>query len=197
MEVDEIGLFSVASSRWGNAFASIMSHHCKKTLNSNPEETIAIDLTASVGGVTLPLAKSFMKVIAIEIDEHRAKLCHRNMQNNNFAEKVEIINDDSIETIPKIAKDILGKHPKVVVVDPPWGGKYYKHESNEIKMGIWSMLDVVNRMSKYLSPTIIGIRMPVSFDADLFFELLHDDDVNFVRLEVKKAGPQLFLTFSV
>ena len=197
MEVDETGLFSVASSKWGNAFASIMSSHCRKVLDKEPNESIAIDLTASVGGVTLPLAKIFWKVIAVEIDEHRAILCRKNMQNFGVMDRVKIVNDDSVEIIPKIARDFVIGQSKVVIIDPPWGGMHYKHEQKEIMMGQWSMLQVVSRVSEYLTPTIIGLRMPLSYDVETFFQSLISANVTFNKLEVKKAGPQLFMVLSV
>ena len=50
-------------------------------LKENVRDTIAIDLTASVGGVTLGLSrKKFVKVAAIEIDENRAEMCRQNMK---------------------------------------------------------------------------------------------------------------------
>ncbi len=192
MEVDETGLFSVASSKWGNAFASFMANHCKSSLSSEVEETIAIDLTASVGGVTLPLAKIFKKVIAIEIDENRAALCHRNMVKFGVAERVQILNRDSVEVLPIIAKGI--SCPKVVIIDPPWGGKYYKQDKEkEIMMGEWSMIEVIKRISDHLCPCVTGLRMPVSFNYTVFFQSLKDFGVAFDILEVKKAGPQLFV----
>lgn len=118
MEVDETGLFSVASSKWGKAFASLMAHHCRTTLHVNAAEAIAIDLTASVGGVTLPLAKTFMNVIACEIDKDRSMLCSRNMINHAVEDKVEVINQDSVEYIPIIAQKCSGQK-KVVIIDPP------------------------------------------------------------------------------
>lgn len=134
MEVDETGLFSVASSKWGNAFASMMVSHCRSILSKDALETTAIDFTASIGGFVLPLAKMFSQVIAVEIDEHRAELCRRNMQTYGVAEKVEIRNKDSIEWIPDLAREVRG--PKVVVIDPPWGGMHYKSEKEKpIMMG--------------------------------------------------------------
>ena len=37
MEVDETGLFSVTSSKWGNAFATFMTKHCRSMLSTEPE----------------------------------------------------------------------------------------------------------------------------------------------------------------
>jgi 16S rRNA G966 N2-methylase RsmD len=197
MEVDETGLFSVASSKWGKTFASLMSYHCHNTLCHEPRETIAIDLTASVGGFTLPLSKAFLRVIAVEIDDHRAMLCRKNMENQGVSEKVDVLNQDSVETIPMIATELVKDEPKIVIVDPPWGGNYYKHEKKEITMGKWTMTEVIKQISDFLSPTITGIRMPVTFEVEKFYEALRDANVTFTSLQVKKAGPQLFIILSL
>jgi len=196
MLVDETGLFSVASSKWGTAFSSIMAYHCCKHLSTEPVETVAVDLTASVGGCTLPLAKTFKKVVAVEIDQHRANLCRQNMENFDVSEKVDILNNDSVKIIPDIARNIKNQ-PRIIVLDPPWGGKYYKQEKREILMGSWSMDKVLKRIAEYLSPTIVGLRMPVTFDVDMFNESLKNVHIDFKVLEVKKAGPQLFITLLI
>jgi hypothetical protein len=117
MEVDETGLFSVTSSKWGNAFASLMANQCRSMLSAEPENTIAIDLTASVGGISLPLCRTFKRVIAIEIDSNRADLCRRNMQKHAVSGQVDVRNEDSMEVIPDLSSEI-GCYPKVVAVDP-------------------------------------------------------------------------------
>jgi tRNA/tmRNA/rRNA uracil-C5-methylase (TrmA/RlmC/RlmD family) len=76
MIVDETGLFSVASSKSGNAFATLMANISVSVLSQNISETIAIDLTASVGGVTFSLSRKVQEVVAIEIDPLRAELCN-------------------------------------------------------------------------------------------------------------------------
>lgn len=64
-------------------------------------------------------------------------------------------------------------------------------------MGQYSMIQIVKKISDYLSPTVIGIRMPVLFNNEEFFKLLEDDGVFVHASEVRKAGPQLFIIFSV
>ncbi len=117
MQVDETGLFSVTSSKWGNAFVSMMAHQCRSMLSKEPGTVVAIDLTASVGGITLPLAKTFERVIAIEIDSHRAELCHCNMVEYGVSHNVNIRNEDSVEIISDVGEE-LGQYPRVVVIDP-------------------------------------------------------------------------------
>ena len=64
MAVDDTGLFSVASSKWGTAMANAMAQACSSSaLKLDAHEVTVIDLTASVGGHSLALAKtSFSKV---------------------------------------------------------------------------------------------------------------------------------------
>jgi len=117
MEVDETGMFSVTASRWGKLFASMMASHCRSVLESEPNDAICIDLTASVGGMVLPMTKQFEHVIAVEIDAHRAELCRRNMENHEVSERVEVLNQDSVEFLPELAKQV-GTCPRVVLIDP-------------------------------------------------------------------------------
>ena len=117
MEVDETGMFSVTAGRWGKLFASMVASHCRSVLESEPDEAICIDLTASVGGMALPMAKQFKRVIAVEIDAHRAELCRRNMENHEVSERVEVFNQDSVEYLPELAKQV-GTCPRVVLIDP-------------------------------------------------------------------------------
>ena len=64
----------------------------------------AIDMTASIGGMTLGLAKTrqFDKIIAIELDEGRSKACQENMKKHGMANIVEVWNDDSVAALSKI-----------------------------------------------------------------------------------------------
>jgi predicted RNA methylase len=196
MLVDETGLFSVASSKWSNALSSIMANACSSVLSVAPSETIAIDLTASVGGITLSLSKRFQKVLAIEIDHHRANLCNQNMKNHNRG-NVIVRCEDSVNAIPSIGNEYQS-HPKVIVVDPPWGGYFYKHEKDcEIKMGEWTMSEVVKRISTHLSPTVIGFRMPTEYDAEGMIREVDKTGTFCDVIEIRKVGPQLFIILSV
>jgi len=77
--------------------------------------------------------------------------------------------EDSVESIPSIGLEYNHERPKVVVVDPPWGGTHYKSEKdNQIMMGPWTTIEVVVRIAKHMSPTVIGFRMPIGFDSDTF-----------------------------
>ena len=58
------------------------------------------------------------------------------------------------------------------------------------------MVDVIEKISQYLSPTIIGFRMPLSYDYKTLLDSLRtssERQIQFEKLEIKKAGPQLFI----
>ena len=74
----------------------------------------------------------------------------------------------------------------MVVIDSPLGGMHYKSEKEKpIMMGKWTMIQAMKRIADNLSPTVIGLRMPVTFDAMNFLELLEATKLSFTSAEVK------------
>lgn len=78
-----------------------------------------------------------------------------------------------------------------------WGGIHYKSEDKPIMMGQWDMVQVMKIISHHLSPTVVGLRMPVCFRKGDFYKSLKDAGVVINNTEVKKVGPQLFIILSV
>ncbi|GKY91634.1 hypothetical protein MPSEU_000135300 [Mayamaea pseudoterrestris] len=187
MDVDETGLFSVASARWSTAMANILASQCRLALGSDAMDTVAVDLTASVGGITIGLAKAFAKVIAIEIDAHRAGLCRTNMLKHGVDKSVEVRNVDAMEEIVNLPSNA------VVVIDPPWGGHNYKREGYLLQMGPWSFEDVLEKLGRTLAPCVCGMRLPVMFRTEELYATLTTKKLPFKVLRSKRMGPQLFL----
>jgi 16S rRNA G966 N2-methylase RsmD/nitroreductase len=191
MQVDETGLFSVASSKWGGAFANLMAWSCTQAFQLDAHKVTAIDLTASVGGITLALAKaSFAKVIAVEIDPHRADLCRKNMLKHGMNRIVDVRTADAMDQIRVLG--ICNKNQSTaVVIDPPWGGIHYKREKKPIYLGRWALEEVVEAVAHHLSPAVVGLRLPVNFPAHDFLETLRLRDLSFETTTIRKVGPQL------
>ena len=198
MAADETGLFSVASSKWGTAMANALAQACSySALKLDAQEVTVIDLTASVGGHSLALAKtSFSNVIAIEIDSHRADLCRANMLKHQVDKKVDVRTADAVELIPELAIE-LGNRQGVIVIDPPWGGVHYKREKKPLRLGPWALEDVVHRVAQHLSPTLVGLRLPVNFVVSEFEFVLRERKLLFDIVNVRKLGPQLFLILAL
>jgi 16S rRNA G966 N2-methylase RsmD len=173
MQVDEVGLFSVTSGRWGTAIANTMSQEAEKFLHRHSRDINAIDLTASIGGLTLALSKRFNKIVAIEIDEQRAALCVQNMRRHG-RENVEVRNVDAMAALD----DFDNIRSVAVFIDPPWGGHEYKRLKKAVTMGQWSLDEVIVKCCRNLAPVVIG--------QGIVFELL----------KRRTLGPQLLLVLA-
>ena len=223
MKVDSEGHFSVTNGKWGMAMANIMVRCCEKVgwttksknVDSESEKITAIDLTASVGGMTLGLAKTrfFRTIIGIEIDRYRAELCRQNMteltSGEYHADAVDIRTMDAMDAIPTLPSR------SCLVIDPPWGGENYKkknavipfEQQQQLRMGPWTLDDILCEIYNSLRPCLVGLRLPVTFVVDDFMERLrlrlggpkngdNSDKPNSVFIEtlaIRKLSVQLFL----
>jgi hypothetical protein len=249
MKVDEVGLYSVTSTKWGRAISNLIIQACQKTnlfedrsISSNNSDKsldhltkslsleeehesksassssysgqslrhtrIVIDLTASVGGMTLELARtnSFDRVLAFEIDEGRAALCKDNMNRHGFCNNkdngvvrsiVEIRNEDSVQQIPFLPRRVC------IVIDPPWGGYDYKQQVRRaqkeggpvLKLGDSPLEDVLALISQHNSPCVVGLRLPVNFIVQNLLDALteKEEDIQFECMTRRKISVQLFV----
>eukprot|EP00956_Cyclotella_meneghiniana_P039080 scaffold165168_cov23-Cyclotella_meneghiniana.AAC.1 len=122
---------------------------------------------------------------------------------------VDIRNEDSIEMLPDLAQELSSSSDKnnwtqqtVVVMDPPWGGMHYKSDerykcNTPIMMGKWTLVEAVKRVYENLTPTILALRMPVTFDANVFLSQLKQGGAIIQSHIVKKVGPQLFVVLTI
>jgi predicted RNA methylase len=187
MKVDQVGLYSVANAKWGNAMANIMVKACQKVGYTN--NVTAIDLTASVGGMTLGLAKTnfFDTVLAVEIDSKRAELCRENMKHHGVKVSVHTMDAmDVIQTLPRRS---------CLVLDPPWGGVNYKRrdDTEPFMMGAWTLEQVLEHVSVHLSPCLVGLRLPVTLVVEMFLENLRKRGLVFETNLIRKLNVQLFV----
>jgi len=173
---------------------------------------LVIDLTASVGGMTLALARSnfFDRVIALEIDKVRSDLCRENLGRYGFhgdeqisddvsstansgRSIVEIRHQDSVQRIPFLPRRAC------FVIDPPWGGWDYKEKVRRqqlLKLGDTPLEDVLVMMSHHNTPCVVGLRLPTNFLVrDFLTELVKKEvpSINFECLTVRKVAVQLFV----
>eukprot|EP00536_Pseudo-nitzschia_multiseries_P011039 jgi/Psemu1/27674/gm1.27674_g len=171
---------------------------------------IVIDLTASVGGLTLALARSnfFDRVIALEIDDVRATLCRENLDRHGFLGEeqrddgsagntgrsiVEVRHQDSMQQIPFLPRQAC------FVIDPPWGGWDYKvkvHRQQLLKLGDVPLQDVLVKISYHNAPCVVGLRLPTNFAVQEFltvFAKKEEPRIDFECLAIRKMSVQLFV----
>jgi hypothetical protein len=238
MKVDEEGLYSVTNNKWGKAMSNLVIQASRQTnlfggeqvsvgrvvndeeqegqgdgeVESSHSSTVSrmvIDLTASVGGMTLALAKSnfFDRVVALEIDEGRADLCRENLSRHGFHDLssstasgrsiVEIRHQDSVEQIPFLPRRAC------FVIDPPWGGYDYKEQLRRqqekggqlLKLGDTPLEDVLAMMSHQNSPCVVGLRLPTNFSVHNFLNALRtkEEGIEFECMTIRKVSVQIFV----
>lgn len=224
MMVDEEGLYSVTNNKWGRAMSNLVIQACRQKnlfgdsvarIENDKQEVesksqsftikTVIDLTASVGGMTLGLAKSnyFDRVIALEIDQGRAALCKENLSRHGFHDIatnntsiVEVRHQDSVEQIPFLPRGAC------FVIDPPWGGYDYKEKVRRqqaegrgqvLKLGDASLEEVLGLMARHNAPCVVGLRLPTNFAAMDFLTALRDTNIEFECLTRRKISVQLFV----
>ena len=241
MKVDEEGLYSVTNNKWGRAMSNLVIQACRQTnlfggeqvaiarVDNDEEQEgqgdgelvessyptsvprVIIDLTASIGGMTLSLAKSnfFHRVVALEIDEGRAELCRENLSRHGFHDLpsinttnsgrsfVEIRHQDSVEQIPSLPRRAC------FVIDPPWGGYNYKEQLRRqqekggqlLKLGETPLEDVLALMSHHNSPCVVGLRLPTNFSVQKFLTALRtkEEKIQFECLTIRKISVQIFV----
>ena len=124
------------------------------------------------------------------------------------------------------AAALNNEHPPLAaILDPPWGGIHYRlrHRRNERERNAeedfglmlyeedgkqMSLSSAVLHVALYLSPLILGIKLPLTFDVRSFMNRLNRDNtiitpegkyksVQFHIVSVKKLGKQLFVVMSV
>ena len=59
------------------------------------------------------------------------------------------------------------------------------------------MADVIQQVSLYLTPTLVGIRMPVYFDVEALTKELMKHGVKSETVQIRKAGPQIFIILKI
>ena len=228
MMVDEEGLYSVTNKKWGRAISNLVVQASRQKnlfgdsvarVGNHKQEGIiedqrsqsstiktVIDLTASVGGMTLGLAKSnyFDRVIALEIDQGRAALCRENLSRHGFHDIatnntsiVEVPHQDSVEQIPFLPRGAC------FVIDPPWGGYDYKEKVRRkqaerrgqvLKLGDTSLEDVLGLMARHNAPCVVGLRLPTNFAVmDFLTALRETTNIEFECLTRRKVSVQLFV----
>eukprot|EP00980_Cylindrotheca_fusiformis_P011157 scaffold2557_cov121-Cylindrotheca_fusiformis.AAC.40 len=197
MIVDEVGLYSVTNTKWGNAIGNIMVYCHRTTTGTSFGETdsdvTAVDLAASVGGMTIGLAKTryFKRILAFEIDSERARLCSENMRRHGMQGTVKVVNGDSMKAIPSLsAHDCF-------VIDPPWGGVGFKHKTEryaDFMMGTWTFKQVLISLYSHCKPCLVGMRLPENREkVDTFLQELREDGLAFETKTIRKLSVQRFV----
>ena len=197
LNADEIGTYSLTDTTSALAMAKVLAGAFDTDEGSKvARPTVAIDMTAGVGGNTIGLCKIFRKIIAYEIDAHRIEYLKRNMSERVDLSAVDVTLrcGDSLQALDSLQAELREGGYDVskqvaVMIDPPFGGTHYRRQgskmvlpngedgSNEyddegLRLGDMPLSEVVKVVMKKLKPCTVGIKLPLSFDVNRFAERL-------------------------
>ena len=135
-----------------------------------------LDGTANVGGDTIRFGMNFNKVISVELNEENFSVLKNNVEIFDLQEKVEIINGD----ITKVWNNAQ-TFTDVLFLDPPWGGKDYRGEEEEVLNLFLSGISIAEFVGKVLlsphHPSYIFIKLPVNYDINSFRDMPYVSDI--------------------
>lgn len=155
--ISEEGLWSITPHKC----AELISNIIKVRLGS---DITIVDGTANIGGNTISFAKTFKKVISIEITLETYKMLQNNLKIYKLDDKVEQIFGDCIEEIPKIKDKI-----DVVFLDPPWGGRdYKKYKYIYLNLSGKNITNIIKKLKKHCK--YVAIKIPHNFNFIHFFK---------------------------
>jgi predicted RNA methylase len=126
-----------------------------------------LDGTANVGGDTIRFGMNYNKVISVELTLENFTVLKNNVEVFGLDDKVEMINGD----ITKVWNDVQ-TFTDVLFLDPPWGGKDYIGDEEEVLNLFLSGISVSEFVGKVLlspdRPSYIFIKLPVNYDINSF-----------------------------
>ena len=150
---------------------NIISNHLFK-YNIENKDTIITDATAGVGGDTISFANKFKKVYSIELNGDRF---------NYLVNNIEVYKLDNVQLFNKNCMDIIYKieDHDVVFIDPPWGGKNYKHKRYiRLSLDDYELEDICiklfNKNISLHSPKLIVLKLPKNYDIEHFYNKMKE-----------------------
>lgn len=162
----------------------IICQHCI-LIGSDSQNMTITDTTAGVGGNVISFSKYFNFVNAIELDAYRYK-CLINNINVYKLENILTYCDDSLNLINKLPNQ------NVIFIDPPWGGKNYKKNTNiRLKLNNTYIEDIcINLFNEEITkstPEIICFKLPKNYDLKtLYTEINKNNDFKIFCYDLNK-----------
>lgn len=161
LQIDYESLYSITLPQTSHHIVQIINDLLFKK-NINHKICSIIDATAGVGGDTISFSSNFNKVYSIEINPNRYSFLINNLNIYNI-QNVITYNDSYLNLINKINSDI-------VFIDPPWGGRSYKHIKNlKLYLDNKSIENIcLDILSKNIPPKLIVLKLPNNYYFDNF-----------------------------
>mmetsp|Transcript_3286 Transcript_3286/g.9450 ORF Transcript_3286/g.9450 Transcript_3286/m.9450 type:complete len:580 (+) Transcript_3286:22-1761(+) len=194
---DEVGTYSLTDTTSALAMTKVLAGAFDTGEGSKvARSTVAIDMTAGVGGNTIGLCKLFPKVIAYEIDADRIEFLKRNISERVDASTVDVTLrcGDSVQALDSLQAELRGggfdiSKQVAVIIDPPFGGTHYRRRGGKmippngevgsncygdegLRLGDVPLSEVVEVVMGKLKPCAVGLKLPLNFDVHRFAKRL-------------------------
>eukprot|EP01012_Entosiphon_sulcatum_P048492 TRINITY_DN66979_c0_g1_i1.p1 TRINITY_DN66979_c0_g1~~TRINITY_DN66979_c0_g1_i1.p1 ORF type:complete len:271 (-),score=64.00 TRINITY_DN66979_c0_g1_i1:51-863(-) len=128
----------------------IASHIAERTLCLCPKAFTILDAFSGAGGNAIQFALRFPRVIAIDIDPVKIECSRRNARIYGVEDRIEYINGDFLQLLPRLQADVL-------FLSPPWGGPDYAHYAlfDVKKMMMYDGVQMFLDAQRLITPHII------------------------------------------
>lgn len=154
IQYDNVSLYSVTDQSTAHRIALF----CRSLAGITSASTIT-DGTACIGGNTIAFARAFARVHAVEYDEPRYQMLRHNVNlllDTDTVNRVRVRCGDYTEVFSQLSQDL-------VFLDPPWGGKAYKHQSAvDLTLGEWPLSRLCQELRGRCSHVVI--KVPTNFN---------------------------------
>ena len=160
LKINKIGIYSLTKPDSAQHIVDIIKQYI------DPKTSIMINATSGIGGEILNHYDKFKFIYGYELSNIQFNLLQNNI-NVYKINNVELFNLDYTKNINK-------QQGHVVIIDPPWGGLNYKeHKTLELKLGDFTMAELVAKINSKL----ILLKLPINHNL-----------TNFNNYKVHKVG---------
>lgn len=172
LKMTKIGLYSISNRHDSGTLTRILGQIVEKW-GLNPKTVSIADGTAGIGGNAISFGLIFGDVHAIEIDNIQYEALENNVKQYGLT-NLKTWQGDCLKLIPNL-------DPNIVFIDPPWGGKSYKNETDlDLMLQSIPLVHIINiwkNVCKNLS--IVTIKIPKNFS---LYKFANSCDFPFIYL---------------
>lgn len=149
-----------------------------------------LDGTSGVGGDVIAFGHVFGSVIGFEIDRDRFRMLNNNVKVYEL-ENVTVINEDCL----KVMFDL--NFVDVFYLDPPWGGRNYKKQSNlTLSIGNMSVEQIVHKLltseGSRSNPKLIVLKLPKNYDLEKLYYKTKNPNYILLKYNLEKMMIMVF-----
>lgn len=145
LKINKVGIYSLTKPESAQHIVDIIKQYI------DPKTSVMINATSGIGGEIINHYDKFKFIYGYEISPIQFNL----LQNNTIVYKIKNVQLFNLDYTANINK----QEGDVVIIDPPWGGLDYKeHKTLELKLGNYTMAELVDKINSKL----ILLKLPIN-----------------------------------